>query len=142
MLNKLISALLVLAVVIVGIPRPRVFAQNSSETSNQVPASAVEPNPATLPAKAKSDLRKSLGAELADIKAGARTTGELERRLQQEQNQQSVADPKAGWSRKKKLWVALALVLTAGALWVAIKHRCKDRPEKPCPEIESTDYYY
>ena len=137
MLKKPISVLLVFAVALVAIAPPRVFAQSPSETPAQSAAAAVEPDRAAT-SKAKSDLRKSLAAEVAKIKAGPLTAADVRRLEQGQQNQQSAGEPKAGWSRRKKLLVALLLVVTAGAMVVAIKHRCK--APKPCPEIDSTDY--
>ena len=139
MLKKLISALLVFAVAQVTVAPPRVFAQTFSQTPVQTATSTVEPNPATPPPKTRSDLRKSLAAEVAKSKTGPLTEADLKRLEKEQQDPQSGQQPKKGWSRKKKLLVALAIVLSAGAMWVAIKHRCRDQPDKPCPEIDTTD---
>lgn len=135
MQKKLIAVLLVFAVAFVSIAPPRVFAQTREDS-----ASVDEPAPAAAPT-AKSDLRKSLSL-LTNTKAGPLTAADLKRIQQQQDNQQPSDQPKPGWSTKKKLLVALLVVVATGAFIVAYKHRCRDTPEKPCPEFDTTDYDY
>jgi hypothetical protein len=104
----------------------------------QPETSRIEPNLPAPPARLKSDLRKSLAAEVAKIKAGPLTEADLKRLEKAQDDQQSDAPAKYRWTRRKKLLVALLIVVTTGAFVVAIKHRCK--APKPCPEIDSSDY--
>jgi len=135
--SKLIAALLVFAVTLVIVAPPRVSAQGPS-TAATVPSE--QDFPAT-PAKAKSDLKGSLAVAVAKAKASLLTESDLKRLEQEQHDQQSGAPASDKWSRKKKLLVALLIVVAAGAFVVAYKHRCKDQPGKPCPEIDSTDSY-
>jgi hypothetical protein len=85
-------------------------------------------------------LKRSLAAEVAKIKGGSMTEADLKRLEQEQQPQQSGAPAKDTWTRKKKLLVALIIVIATGAFVVAVKHRCKDQPGKPCPVSDSSDY--
>lgn len=139
MQKKLISALLVLALALVTATPPKVAGQSLARPEAEPGTTLIEP---TLPAPAtrpKPDLRKSFATEVAKIKAGALTEADLKRLEKEQQAPQSDPPTKTGWTRRKKLLVALLIVVATGAVVVAIKHRCKDRPAKPCPEIDSSD---
>ena len=140
MLKKPICAILVFAITLVTVTAPKVSAQSPAGDLAQ-PASLL--SKADLPAQPAipgSDLKKSFAAEVAKIKAGSLTEAGLGRIAKEHQDQQSGVPVEPKWTRKKKILVALFIVVAAGALVVAYKHRCRDQPDKPCPEFDSTDY--
>lgn len=137
MSKKIITALLSMALVLVTVAPPRVFAQTLPREDSAAPIS--DSSPQAPPAKTKPDLNQSLAAEVARAKAGPLTEADLKRIAQNQDDQQTGTHQKKGWSTKKKLLVALAIVVATGAFIVAYKHRCKDTPDKKCPEIEPTD---
>ena len=134
MLKKLISSFLFCAVGLVTVAPPTVFAQILAPPATSV----IDPNIPTPPANSKSDLRKGLAAEVALVKAGPLTEADLKRLEKEQQNQQSGAPLKAGWTRRNTVFMTLRIVVMTGVVVVLIKHHC--RAPKPCPEIDNTDY--
>jgi hypothetical protein len=88
------------------------------------------------------DLKKSLDTAVARLKADTLTSADFNRPEKERNAQQVGAANQEKWTRKKKILVALTVVLLAGALAVAIKHRCRDTPEKKCPEPDFSIYDY
>ena len=134
MLKKLISSLLFCAVALVTVAPPTVFAQALTPPATSVS----EPNLPAPPANSKSDLRKTLDAEVAKVKAGPLTEADLNRLEKEQQAQQSGAPAKARWTRRNTVFMTLWIVVMTGVVVVLIKHHC--RAPKPCPEIDSSDY--
>ena len=134
MLKKPISALLVIVVALVTVGPPKVFAQTLAQPATSV----IEPTSPAPPAKSKSDLRKSLAAEVARIKAGPLTEADFRRLEKERQAQQSGVPHQKSWTRKNTIFMALFVVMMTGVVVVLIKHAC--RAPKPCPEIDYTDY--
>jgi len=138
--KKPISVLLIFAVALVTLPPPKAAGQTLSQTPPKPATSLIVPDAPAPPPAPGSDLKKSLAAAVATLKADTLTAADF-KRLEKEQAAQQVSGPTDGkWSRKKKLLLALSLVLVAGALVVAIKHRCRDTPEKKCPEYDPSLY--
>ena len=138
--KKPISVLLIFAVALVTLPPPKATGQILSQTLPQPATSLIVPDGSAPAPTPGSDLKKALDAAVASLKADTLTAADF-KRLEKEQAAQQVSGPTDGkWSRKKKLLVALSLVLVAGALVVAIKHRCRDTPEKKCPEYDPSLY--
>lgn len=134
MLRKLISALLVIVVTLVTVGSPKVFAQTLPLPATSV----IEPTLPVPPAKAESELRKSVAAEVTKIKVGPLTEADFKRLEKERQAQQSGAPAKSGWTRKNTIFMTLFVVLMTGVVIVTIKHHC--RAPNPCPEIDSSNY--
>jgi hypothetical protein len=138
--KKLISVLLIFAVTVVTLPPPKAAGQPVNQTPPKVETSLIVPDGSAPPPAPGSDLKKSLDAAVARLKADTLTSADFNR-FEKERAAQQVINPTDGkWSRKKKLLLTLSLVLVAGALVVAIKHRCRDTPEKKCPEYDPSLY--
>jgi cobalamin biosynthesis Mg chelatase CobN len=130
--KKLVSALLVFAVALVTVPTQRVFAQESAANST------IESNSSTQPATSSSDLRTSMAAEIAKVKAGPLTKADIKRIEKEQQGQHYVNSAKPSFTRRQKIFLALWIVVMTGVVWGLIKHACKD--PNPCPEPDPTDY--
>lgn len=138
--RKLISVLLIFAVSLVTLTPPKADGQTLSQALPKPGTSLIVPNLATSPPAPESDLKKSLDAAVARLKADTLTSADF-KRLEKERVAQQVGAPtQEKWTRKKKILVALVLVVMAGGLAVAIKHRCRSTPEKPCPEPDFSIY--
>jgi hypothetical protein len=134
--KKPISVLLIFAVALVTPPPPKAAGQSLSQTPPSRATSLIVPYVPASPPPPGSDLKKSLEAVVATLKADTLTAADF-KRIEKEQAAQQVSSSTDGkWTRKKKILVALTVVLLTGALVVAIKHRCRDTPEKKCPEYD------
>jgi hypothetical protein len=138
--GKLTSVLLIFAVTLVTLTPPKADGQTLGQALPKLGTSLIVPNLAGPPPAPESDLKKSLDAAVARLKADTLNPIDF-KRLEKEHDAQQVGAPtQEKWTRKKKILVALTVVLLAGALVVAIKHRCRSTPEKPCPEPDFSIY--
>ncbi|HXM35252.1 MAG TPA: hypothetical protein VN920_08695, partial [Pyrinomonadaceae bacterium] len=122
------------AVALVTVAPPTVFAQTLARPATSV----IEPNLPAPPANSKSDLKKSLAAEVAKVKGRPLTEADLKRLEKEQQDQESGSPPKARWTRRNTVFMTLWIVVMTGVVVVLIKHHC--RAPKPCAEIDSSDY--
>lgn len=140
MQKKLVSSFLVFAIALVTVAPPRTSGQTTTQTLAP-PATSANSNLSALPEKAKFDLKTSLAAEMAKIKAGTLTEADAKRLEQDQQDQQAGDSHKPSFTRKQKMFLALWIVVMTGLVVVLIKHGCK--APKPCPEPDPTqDYSY